>query len=167
MLRWAKEMSVQTSSHLGGWRGDRRAVTPELFGAGSQAVPWQMCFEELWGAEIRITKSHSLKRSYTSLAQRGEEKMCQYAPYLWKVCRVSAARCILISGLSLTGARVAVLPFKRYSEPPGNEKGIPLAASDWDATKSSWRRKCRLSYRGFAYLKVASKGYHVKLQTYF
>lgn len=127
MLRWAKEMSVQTSSHLGGWRGDRRAVTPELFGAGSQAVPWQMCFEEFWGAEIRITKSHSLEHSYTGSAQRGEEKMCQYAPYLWKVGRVSAARCSQVWGLLLTAARVAVLPLKSYSELSWQWKRIPFS----------------------------------------
>lgn len=148
-------------------RGDRRTVTPELFRAGSQAVPWQMCFEEFWGMEIRITKNHSPKSSYTGLAQRGEEKMCQYSPYLWKVHRVSAACCILMCGLSLTGARVAVLPLKSYSERPGDEKGFPLAASLWDTTKSSWCRKCCLSYRGLAYLKIMSMGYYVKWQKYF
>lgn len=160
-------MSVQTSSHLGGWREDRRAVTQELFGTGSQAVQWQMCFEEFWGAEIRITKSHSLKHSYTRLAQRGKEKMCQYAPYLWKVCRVAVTCCILICGLSLTGVRVAMLPLKSYSEHPDNEKGFPLAALLWDTTKSFWYRKCCLCCRGFAYLKIVSMGYYVKRQKCF
>lgn len=74
MLRWAKEMSVQTSSHLGGWRGDRRAVTPELFEAGSQAVPWQMCFEEFWGAEIRITKKPFTEAQLHRLSTKGRRE---------------------------------------------------------------------------------------------